>query len=209
MNPSYTTRGFTPYNAAMSNEQPMPPFTSRDAYMGYPQWYNAVPPPAYIPTRGHSADISPSPIPIPQPPPGKEYYIPHFYYHPGMLRPSQTSFERNGTTYYVHNNGPAEGAFELNGTTFFPQPDRTVEEARTRAYNTHAEHRPFPGSRVVNGTTYFPRVASDQILSVFPSPASSQASSQTSTANNSPVREAADASNQDDDLPPLVFPTLN
>ncbi|KAK0219703.1 hypothetical protein EDD85DRAFT_337476 [Armillaria nabsnona] len=208
MIPSYTANSFTSYNATMSNEQPVPPFISRDAYMGYPQWHNAVPPPTYIPTRAYS-DIAPSPIPIPQPPPGKQYYIPQFHYHPGMLRPSYTSFERNGTTYYLHNDRAVDGAFELNGTTFFPQPDRALEEARTRAYNTHAERRPFPGSRVVNGTTYFPRVASDQILSAFPSPASSQPSSQTSTANNSPATEATDAPNQDDDLPPLVFPTLN
>ncbi|KAK0194570.1 hypothetical protein F5146DRAFT_442202 [Armillaria mellea] len=208
MNPSYPARSFTPYGAPMSNEQPLPPFTSQDAYMGYPQWYNAVPPPTYIATGAYS-DISTSPIPIPQPPPGKQYYIPQFYYNPGMLRPSCTSFERNGTTYYLHSDRAAEGAFELNGTTFFPQPDHAMEEARTRAYNTHAERRPFPGSRVVNGTTYFPRVASDQVLSPFPSPASSQPSSQTSTANNSPTTEATDAPNQDDDLPPLVFPTLN
>ncbi|KAK0484550.1 hypothetical protein IW261DRAFT_844570 [Armillaria novae-zelandiae] len=208
MNPSYTARNFTPYDATMSNEHPVPPFPLRNAYTGYPQWYNAVPPPTYIPTRAYSADISPSPIPIPQPPPGKEYYIPQFHYSPNILPPSQTSFERNGTTYYLHNNGTVEGAFELNGTTFFPQPNSAMEEARTRAYHMHVERRPFPGSHVVNGTTYFPRVASDQILSAFASPASSQPSSQTSTAHNSPATEATDALNQDD-LPPLVFPTLN
>ncbi|KAK0205506.1 hypothetical protein DFS33DRAFT_1453744 [Desarmillaria ectypa] len=208
MDPSYTAGTFASHDAPVSNAQPVPLLTPRDAYMGYPQRCNAVPPPTYIPTSAYS-DVAPSPIPMPQAPPGKQYYIPQFYYHPAMLRPSSTSFERNGTTYYIHNDRAADGAFELNGTTFFPQSVRAMEETRIRACNTPAERRPFPGSRVVNGTTFFPRVASDQILSPHSSPGSSQPSSQILTANNSPATEATDLMNQNDDLPPLVFPTLN
>lgn len=203
MNPS---NNYEPYSAP--NTQPLLPHIPQGAYAGYPQWYNAVPPPMYIPTST-CFDVTLAPVPLPQAPPGKQYYIPEFYHYPGMLCLSASSFERNGTTYYVHGDRTADGAFELKGTTFFPQSARATEEARSRASNTPAEHRPFPGSRVVNGTTYFPRVASDQILSTFSSPATSQPSTQTSTANHSPATEAADSINQDNDLPPLVFPTLN
>ncbi|KAK0460719.1 uncharacterized protein EV420DRAFT_227850 [Desarmillaria tabescens] len=208
MDPSYTQNTIVSYDAPVSDAQPVPFFNSLDPYAVYPPWYNAVPPPTYMPTSAYP-NVAPSSLSLPQAPPGKQYYIPQFYYHSPMPRPSPTSFERNGTTYYIHNDHTTDGAFELNGTTFFPQSVRAMEEARTRACNTPAERRPFPGSRVINGTTYFPRVASDQILSPVSSSASSLPSSQTSTTNNSPATEATDSINQVDDLPPLVFLTLN